>query len=120
MTTTTRRGKSFQDLVQEAKGQISEVTKPELKEWLENKKDGLKIVDVREPHDHSVDRIPGAINIPRGMLELEIDDSVPNQDDTVVLYCGGGSRSALAAKTLEEMGYSKVYSLQGGWKNWVQ
>lgn len=118
MTTTTRRGKTFQDLVGEAKGRIREVTQDDFKQWLEQKKD-MTILDIREPHDHSVNRIPGALNIPRGMLEVEIDESVPNQDQTVVLYCGGGSRSALAAQTLQEMGYTDVYSLQGGFKHWV-
>ena len=103
MTTTTRRGKSFQDLVSEAKGQIHEVNQDEFKQWLEAKKEDLRVIDLREPHDHSVGRIPGALNIPRGMLEVEIEDSVPDQDQLVVLYCGGGSRSAhIAAKRILE------------------
>ena len=113
------RGKTFQELVQEAKSRIREISQEELKQWLAENKD-VVLLDVREPEDFKAGAIPGAVNLPRGILELEIDDVVPNQDKTVVAYCGGGSRSALAADTLQVMGYENVYSLQGGWRQWNQ
>ncbi len=115
--TNTWRGKTFQNLVQEAKGRIQEVTADTLRAWQAEGKD-LVILDVREPADFEQGHIPGAVNIPRGILELEIDDVVPNQDKVVVAYCGGGSRSALAADTLQVMGYGNVYSLAQGWRGW--
>ncbi|MGE0199819.1 MAG: rhodanese-like domain-containing protein [Candidatus Melainabacteria bacterium] len=117
MTTTQWRGKTFKDLVGEAKAQISEVDPATFKQWIAEKKD-LVILDVREPADFMKGAIPGALHLPRGVLELEIDDMVPDQDQEIVVYCGGGSRSALAARTLGEMGYEKVHSLAGGWKQW--
>lgn len=118
MSNQTRRGKTFRDLVTEAKGQINEVTQDTLKQWLSEKKD-LLILDVREPEDFQNGYIAGAVNVPRGMLELEIDEVAPNQDRTIVAYCGGGSRSALASQTLQVMGYDNVYSLAGGYRQWV-
>jgi sulfur-carrier protein adenylyltransferase/sulfurtransferase len=116
---TTRRGKTFQDLVTEAKEHIQEVTPEELRTWQHQGKD-IVILDVREPEDYSRGQIPGAVNIPRGMLELEIDELVPDQDKVVVAYCGGGSRSALAAETLQVMGYTNAYSLAKGFRGWNQ
>jgi sulfur-carrier protein adenylyltransferase/sulfurtransferase len=77
-------------------------------------------VDVREANDHVHSRIEGSTNIPRGVIELEIEDTVPDKNRTVVLYCGGGGRSALAAEVLQQMGYRDVFSLQGGYKQWKE
>ena len=118
MTAQTRRGKTFQQLVTEAKQEIREISRDTLKQWMADKKP-LVILDVREPADYENGTIPGAVCIPRGLLELEIDEQIPDQDATVVAYCGGGSRSALAAQTLKAMGYDNVYSLQGGYRFWV-
>lgn len=115
--TETRRGKRFKDLVTEAKTRIDEIDANTLKQWQSEQKD-IQIIDVREPDDFNTAHIQGATHIPRGLLELEIDEVAPNQDKPIVLYCGGGSRSALAADTLQLMGYSQVYSLTGGWRNW--
>jgi sulfur-carrier protein adenylyltransferase/sulfurtransferase len=117
--TQTKRGKTFKDLVTEAKQVIQEIDVSTLKADLEAGK-SCSIIDVREPEDFANGHVPGAINIPRGMLELEIDELVPNQNQPVVLYCGGGSRSALAAQTLQIMGYDQVKSLAGGWRHWSQ
>lgn len=117
--TVQSRGKTFQQLVQDAKTRIREVSQAEFRQWLaDNKK--VTVIDVREPGDFAAGAISNAVNVPRGILELEIDEVVPDQDQLVVLYCGGGSRSALAADTLRVMGYENVYSLQGGWKQWNQ
>jgi rhodanese-related sulfurtransferase len=118
MNSQVRRGKNFKDLVVEAKQRIHEVDGPTLRQWLAEQKD-LVVLDVREPSDYEGGHIQGAINIPRGLLELDIDEVVPDQDKTIVAYCGGGSRSALSADTLQVMGYGNVYSLAGGYRQWV-
>jgi rhodanese-related sulfurtransferase len=120
MTTTTRKGKTFKDLVTDAKQVIQEIDVPSLKADLSSGGPAWNIIDVREPEDFASGHLPNAINIPRGMLELEIDDIVPNQNQPIVVYCGGGSRSALAAQTLQVMGYDQVKSLAGGWRHWSQ
>jgi len=111
------RGKTFKDLVTDAKARITETTRDQLAQWqAENKP--VVIVDVRETVDFENGHIPGAISLPRGILELEADEILPNQDATIVVYCGGGSRSALAADTLQVMGYNAVYSLQEGYRGY--
>jgi rhodanese-related sulfurtransferase len=112
------RGKTFKQLVQEAKQGINEISAEQLKQWQAEGKD-IVLLDVREPADYEESYIDGAVNIPRGLLELEIDEIVPDQNKTIVAYCGGGSRSALAAQTLKVMGYENVYSLQGGYRGWL-
>ncbi|MDH4380165.1 MAG: rhodanese-like domain-containing protein [Vampirovibrionales bacterium] len=118
-TTTSRKGKRFAQLVADAKTRIQELTIPQLKEWQANGK-AFTLIDVREPSDYGEGHIEGAVSIPRGLLELALDDVVVDQDATVVLYCGGGSRSALAADTAQQMGYSNVLSLAGGWRAWAE
>jgi rhodanese-related sulfurtransferase len=115
----TRRGKTFQALVAEAKANIQEIDQDMLKAWQKEGRD-MVLIDVREPADFDMHHIAGAINIPRGLLELDIEGYVPNQDTPVVCYCGGGSRSALAAQTLHTMGYAPVYSLRGGFRVWIE
>lgn len=113
----TRRGKTFRDLVMEAKGQIKETDVAGLKQMMAADPT-VVVLDVRETADFKAGHIPGAIHLSRGVLELEIDEVVPDQDTQIVAYCGGGSRSALAALTLQRMGYENVCSLAGGWKAW--
>jgi len=117
MTITT--AKTFQDFVSEAKTRIREISQADLRQWAEEKKN-MVILDVREANDHVHSRIENSINIPRGVLELEVTDTIPDTSKTVVVYCGGGSRSALAADVLQQMGYKDVYSLQGGYKQWKE
>lgn len=118
MSQATRRGKTFRQLVDEAKSQIKEVSQETVKAWMKENPD-LVILDIREPEDFESGHIQGAINLSRGLIELDIDEVVPDQDKTIVTYCGGGSRSALAAQTLQVMGYDHVYSLTGGYRQWV-
>lgn len=109
--------KTFQQLVAEAKTRIQEITLEELKTWQAESKN-IVLLDVRETQDFQAGAIPGAISLPRGILELEVDEVITDINQTVVAYCGGGSRSALAADTLQEMGYTQVYSLKGGYRNY--
>jgi rhodanese-related sulfurtransferase len=119
MTTNTSPGKTFQQLVADAKTQITEITQDQLKQWQKEGK-ALTLLDVREPSDFETCAISGAINIPRGLLELDINDTVTDFNQPIVAYCGGGSRSALAAQTLQTMGYTQVYSLKGGFRVWIE
>ncbi len=109
--------KTFQTLVAEAKAQITEISADSLRQ-LKAEQKPFTLIDVREADDFANGHIDGAIHLSRGMLELDIEETVPNLDQPLVLYCGGGSRSALAAKTLQEMGYTQVSSLMGGYRNW--
>jgi rhodanese-related sulfurtransferase len=124
--TPTQQAKTWQDFVSEAKSRIREISQEEFRQWLKEKenKEGegrdLVVLDVREANDHAHSRIEGSINIPRGVLELEIEDTVPDREKTIVTYCGGGGRSALAADVLQQMGYRNVYSLRGGYRQWKE
>lgn len=109
--------KSFQQIVLEALRSVPEVTAPDLQSRLQNGEQ-IVVIDVREPDEFARGKIPGAYTIPRGVLEMQVDGRLP-LDTTVVLYCGGGARSALACKSLADMGYDKVENLQGGWQAWV-
>src|SRR5919197_1375263 len=106
-------------LLSQVKKQIKEVDIHQVKEELDQKKP-VTLIDVREQDEVVQGYIPGAKHIPRGYLELRIEDAQPNREAEIVLYCAGGVRSALAARSLEEMGYKHVSSLIGGfgaWKN---
>ena len=107
----------FQALVNEAKREIKEIGPAELKSMRQSGEDVL-VIDVREREDHAKGAIPGAVNVPRGVLEHDIDQVTTDKDKKMVLYCGGGSRSALAAASLKKMGFKNVISLAGGYRGW--
>jgi rhodanese-related sulfurtransferase len=109
--------KSFQQLVIEALQTVPEVAPAALQRRLEAG-EPIVVIDVREPDEFARGTIPGAYTIPRGVLEMQVDGRLP-REATVVLYCGGGARSALACKSLAEMGYGNVENLEGGWTAWV-
>jgi molybdopterin/thiamine biosynthesis adenylyltransferase/rhodanese-related sulfurtransferase len=107
---------TFKDYLAETKKQIREVTIDEVKGMLE-RKEALQLIDVREADEYEAGRITGAKFIPRGFLESRIEAAV-GRDEKVVLYCAGGNRSALAAKSLQELGYTNVLSMGGGYNRW--
>ena len=107
---------SYRELLQQVKGEIEEIDAARAAELRET--DSPVLVDVRERSEWDEGAIPGAIHIPRGNLESRIEQAVPDRDATVILYCASGSRSAFAAKALEELGYENVASLQGGFGDW--
>ncbi|HET8771378.1 MAG TPA: rhodanese-like domain-containing protein [Gemmatimonadaceae bacterium] len=109
--------KSGTDLINEAKQRIREVSAADVKRALDSGKKPV-LLDVREPNETNLGRIPGAIVIPRGTMEGKIEAAVP-RDAELVVYCAGGNRSALAADTLQQMGYTNVASMAGGWGAWV-
>jgi rhodanese-related sulfurtransferase len=104
------------EIVSKAKSKIHEVTPQDVGKQLGK----VLIVDVREPHEYDAGHIPGAINIPRGLLEFQIDQhpSLNDRNTEIVLQCQGGGRSALATVSLQELGYKHVSNLAGGYSAW--
>ena len=119
---------ALKDFVREALAQIREIQPEEAARLLaQTGHDGWSVVDVREPDEFAAGHLPGARNFPRGFLEVKADLEHPKRDAwlaerdrPVILYCGGGHRSALAAKTLQEMGFTRVLSLAEGWTGWTK
>ena len=109
----------FNQLANEAKKEIKEIDIPELQRMQAAKEDFV-LIDVREADEVQRGTIPGAVHVARGVLERDIDKVTTDKDTKVVLYCGGGSRSALAAVNLKKMGFKQPISLAGGWKAWTE
>jgi sulfur-carrier protein adenylyltransferase/sulfurtransferase len=109
----------FRQLVDEAKKEIREINVGELKKMQQGGED-FSLIDVRDKQDADKGMIPQAVNVSRGMLEYSIDQVTADKDRKIVLYCGGGSRSALAAASLKKMGFKNVISLAGGYKGWKE
>lgn len=109
----------FHALVKEAKKEIQEITSADLKGMQQQNEDFL-LIDVREKSDAEKGMIPNAVHVSRGMLEHDIDKVTTDKDRKIVLYCGGGSRSALAAASLKKMGFRNVISLAGGYRGWKE
>jgi molybdopterin/thiamine biosynthesis adenylyltransferase/rhodanese-related sulfurtransferase len=105
---------SYRDVVAAAKQQIREIEPEDLEKRLGE----LIVLDIREADEFEQGAVPGAVFAPRGLLESSVSTHLKSPDQEVVLYCAGGARSALAAKTLQEMGYTKVWSLEGGFTRW--
>lgn len=110
--------KTGADLVREAKQRIPEVTVQEV-QAMQQKQEPTVLLDVREPNEWNLGHLPQATHIPRGMLEGLVEAQVP-RDAKVVIYCASGSRSALAADTLKQMGYGNVSSMAGGFRGWAE
>jgi len=103
----------FLAIVESAREEISECSAGDLPELIEQ---GAVIIDVRENHEYESGHLSGAIHIGKGVIERDIEKFDFSTSTKLVLYCGGGFRSAIAAKSLKEMGYIEVYSLWGGWR----
>lgn len=108
----------FQKLVAEAKKQIIEVSPADARQQTEE--GDAVLIDVREEDDWREDHAKGAKHLSRGVIELEIEEQVPDLKTPIVCYCGGGSRSALVAESLQKMGYENVRSLAGGFRAWKE
>ena len=109
----------FKRLVDEVKKEIKEVNPDDLKRMQQSGED-FALVDVREKEESAQGTIPGAVALPRGVLELHIDEVTTDKDKKIVCYCGGGSRSALAAYMLKRMGFKNAMSLSGGYRGWKE
>ena len=108
--------KGFQELVADAKKKIAEISPTDAAS--KTKSSDAVIVDVREKDEWDEEHIPDAVHMSRGMLELEVEDKFPDRNMTIICHCGGGGRSALAAESLQKMGYKNVRSMAGGFKAW--
>lgn len=104
------------ELVSEARKNICEVTVSEAKDVFD--KGGCVFVDCRTEDEYKMGHVPGALHVPRGMLEFKIDKQVPDKDADIVIYCKKGGRGCLAACTLCRMGYKSVKNMDGGWMAW--
>ena len=109
--------KGYHDLVREAKTRVKEVTAQETIQIL-SEQPGTVVVDCREPNEAALGTVAGAIIIPRGIIEQNIE-RVAKRDQKVIIYCASGNRSALAADTLREMGYEDVATTAGGFRAWI-
>ena len=107
----------FLGIVEDAKKRVREVSIEDTKARLD-RGDKFVLVDVREESEYAKDHLPGAIHLGKGVIERDIEESVPELNTPIVLYCGGGYRSALAADNLQKMGYTNVLSMDGGIRGW--
>ncbi|HEX9765042.1 MAG TPA: rhodanese-like domain-containing protein [Candidatus Acidoferrales bacterium] len=109
----------FLALVEEARKRVPELSIEEVKAKLE-RGESFRLIDVREGEEFARGHLPGAESVCKGILERDIEEKVPDTETPVVLYCGGGFRSALAGDNLQKMGYKKVWSMWGGWRAWSE
>ncbi len=107
----------FLKIVQDAKAHIRELTVDQVKRKLD-RGERFHLVDVREESEWAKDHLPQAIHLGKGIIERDIEQRLPDADAEIILYCGGGFRSALAADNLQKMGYTNVYSMDGGIRDW--
>src|SRR5690348_1926039 len=115
-------GDASREIMRQARRQVPEWTPSQTNEALsQQRKDGqdeIVLVDVREKNEWDEGYIPGALHIPRGYLELRVEEAIPDKDKQIVLYCAGGTRSMYAGLTLKQMGYEHVTSMSGGFSQW--
>ena len=112
-----KHASKFLALVQDAKSRIEETTVEEVSKRLE-RGEKLTILDVREESEWEQGHIPGAVHLGKGIIERDIERMFPEVDAELILYCGGGFRSALAADNLRRMGYQRAISMDGGMRGW--
>jgi len=110
---------AFLKLVEDSKTRIRETDIREVKRRLDAG-DKFYLVDVREESEWARGRLPGAVHLSKGVIERDIEKVIPEKSAPIVLYCGGGFRSALAADNLQKMGYTSVISMDGGWRAWTE
>lgn len=109
----------FLNLVNDAKKRIKEENFRDTKKRMDAGEEFI-LVDTREESEWARGHLPGAIHISKGVIERDIEKKVPDKDAAIVLYCGGGFRSALVADNLQKMGYRNVISMDGGWRGWSE
>lgn len=114
-----KHSEGFLKIVNDAKSRIKEVTVAETRERLAANRSGL-LIDVREDHEWEAAHAAGAVHLGKGIIERDIEATAPDKSTELILYCGGGYRSALAADVLQQMGYTNVWSMAGGWKAWQE
>ncbi|HEV2103168.1 MAG TPA: rhodanese-like domain-containing protein [Candidatus Acidoferrum sp.] len=108
----------FLALVNDAKKRVKETNVSDVKRRMDTGEKFI-LVDVREESEWTQGHLPGAIHLGKGIIERDVEQRVPDTGAKIILYCGGGFRSALAADNLQKMGYTNVESMDGGWKGWI-
>jgi rhodanese-related sulfurtransferase len=114
-----KHSEGFLNIVNDAKSRIRELTVEEARGRLYANKEA-RLIDVREDNEWEAGHARGAEHLGKGIIERDIEARVPDKETELILYCGGGYRSALAADALQKMGYNNVYSMAGGWKAWKE
>jgi rhodanese-related sulfurtransferase len=114
-----KHSEGFLKVVNDAKTRIREVTVAKTRERLAANSDA-RLIDVREDNEWDAAHAAGAIHLGKGIIERDIEVTAPDKSSELILYCGGGYRSALAADMLRQMGYTNVWSMAGGWKAWKE
>ena len=112
-----KHSEEFLKLVDDAKSRIREVTVDETRKRMGSNQ-SVRLIDVREDNEWQAAHAAGAEHLGKGIIERDIEAEVPDKATELILYCGGGFRSALAADVLQKMGYTNVFSMAGGWKAW--
>ncbi|MBL8008521.1 MAG: rhodanese-like domain-containing protein [Ignavibacteria bacterium] len=111
--------KTFHEYCDDLKINIRECSVNDVSNMLKENED-FYLVDIREDNEFNSGRIKGSIHIGKGIIERDIHLYIPDHDKKIVLYCGGGFRTIIAADSLKKMGYSNVFSMEGGWKKWLK
>jgi rhodanese-related sulfurtransferase len=114
-----KHSEGFLKLVNDAKSRIKEVSVAETRTRLDED-ETVRVIDVREDNEWNEAHAAGAEHLGKGIIERDIEATVPDKATELILYCGGGYRSALAADVLQRMGYTNVFSMAGGWKAWKE
>ena len=114
-----KHSEGFLKIVADAKSRVQEISVAETRQRLDTGH-AFYFIDVREDHEWAKGHAKGAIHLGKGIIERDIEKTIPDLRAEIVLYCGGGYRSALAADALQKMGYQKVFSMVGGYKEWVK
>jgi rhodanese-related sulfurtransferase len=115
----TQHPPRFLRLVDDAKSRIRELGVADVKAKID-RGEKFHLVDVREESEFARDHLPGAVHMGKGVIERDIEKRIPDTAAPIVLYCGGGFRSALSADNLQKMGYTNVWSMDGGWRGWKE
>jgi rhodanese-related sulfurtransferase len=110
---------AFLKLVDDAKSRVKQTNPEEVKARLDQG-ERLLLVDTREDNEWDKGRIAGAVHMGKGIIERDVESRVPDKGTEIILYCGGGFRSALSADNLQKMGYTNVVSMDGGWRRWKE
>jgi len=110
--------RTFKDIMNDARQVVPEVTVDQVKQRIAGNGKQVHLIDVREKEEYREGHLPGAVSVPRGFLEMQIEEKVPDRDAEVIAYCQGGTRSLIAGKILKDMGYRNVVSMTGGFGAW--
>src|SRR4029079_14486049 len=114
-----KHSEGFLKLVDDAKSRVREVSVADTQQRMRESSEA-KLIDVREDKEWDAAHAAGAVHLGKGIIERDIETTVPDKKAELILYCGGGYRSALAADALQRMGYTNVFSMAGGWKAWQE